>query len=1823
MVILHISDLHFGMPAATAERAARSLALSSLAQQLANVEDKWRPTSVLVGGDLVWSGSREEFDLCGDWLESLLQALEVPKSALATCAGNHDVSRQEIRLARPATTKAADEALSAPLSQDLLAPFQNYLSFCSRLGVTPLRMGAETSHIVGTRALEQCNLLVLNTAWFCRDQEDRGRLWLGYPLLEAMSSANQLAKGNVHGTTALPTIALLHHPFEWLNDSELNAYGRPSTRDYLASRAHLVLSGHTHGEPRLADRIAGAAYHLRGGAAHDSAYYPNSVNLIRVVERGFEVRTYQYDFRDATHAWVLAGRSQAQSLSLNVGASALSGAPPSRIVAVQDLKAASGQFAESLVESRSRLVTPEAIPHLVDVRVRFAKRAREPWIKDRERQPSIPLAAATAESRRLLVTGDLGSGKTTLTARFVSQLSAKSRSPLPVLIPARALELKDATTGDFLHSVSAFVSGEIAPALPDVSLRDLLDDGVEIVLIVDGIDEVGLQKAPKVLHFLDRVVASWPSVTAIATTRPIEGASFELSAWDVVATAPMDYVEWRQLFASEAEATGLATKDAQGQAELLAERVGRTSALANLARTPLGSRLLARSLLRRAQALPEPTLGDLFYDLVEERVWTWASRASRPRTTQLFEDVFADAASRSRLLGQFAFVTREIDTIGLTQAHDALSGIVPNLQPVSDVRKVGREAVEFFAACGLIEIHNDLLRFSWKALQQFLIGVGLAEAVRTERRQLADEPPDAWREVAFAVTALRRWGVAAGSEVSDYIFQRLAPAQNATQACYVVAEFNDAVLATALFRQMDRFGWRPLVADWDEWLEPARIVAQAMTLAGDSGFEWFFKEYLTPEDPWVHIGSKLPEDVFRSWARLQNSSITPSSARLLDSLVRPLLVADSIAVIGIIPHVALLRPSAFSVLERAWFISQLLNEDSASSVRVASELGAMVRDGAGDTVRRVLEERCWRSPSGSGRASSLWFELFDGLPPLSVLRAAVSADRNPRHTERGRRVRETAAQRLGAAGWLAFCRWCLLSRDTHLSAGAALELHDRGDSRLRLIGEPLVGGLHDGAYIKQAEEALHRLVQAEGHRGVSWLASQMERLGIDAMTGSHSALWRIFLSELDRLRPETVGDAVTAAAWSLGSFILPRYAEIRRALTVAITEGTHKDAIVRTLYALLESSDTRLRHNAAAILLAGGERGVAPVIALVETLPFEERGSWLEWQDYFISLPLEPSVLSAVRKTVERIPAQSAEIVLRLLRKNGVTLTREEKERLVNVGLERHWNLASELNDGDSALREILLERLHQGSPAAARCLIGQVRPDSDEDLDARLLALDGSFYNIRPFMAIVDRMRSDAGFAERVSERGTRLRSLGQGDLALDLVRSAFSEPHKWDSVIWRILGGGERVLGVEDDNVQVLLRISRTYPDLRGPLSSAVMRLSQDTQLTSRNSRARQWLALLANELGEQSLERLEGGLRTHSVNDGRLRSALAARFRALGGNLDAVPRIGHDGVASVPTRWTRITPPEPSPDLPDWIAKRVWDSEGLDEQALVKLEQLFAYASFSASELGNLAAAGDEGTLVAAVVAMCFGHVENDTSPVLILKKRPFSFRRRDEPAMYQLSRGWNAYLAVTASHDTARDKFLRAVEASFDDPLFDRPMLLSTLRELGHSASARQLAAVVTEWPSAQGSDDGVVLTSLASALSGTALPDDERGALQSAIHAALGQFAAFGSDWGRSSALRQLGLPLLQWKFGHEEHDAIGLEVFAHGFVSLFKGGDVTDVEQAFEDLAPFIEQLSPDRLARAVEASRGVQGGLAQTVGWLVQALLRASPSAEASRAAR
>jgi predicted MPP superfamily phosphohydrolase len=319
VTILHLSDLHFGWDVDERGRADRDLALKGLLRLISEIEPQWKPTVVCITGDIGWRGQAGDYTEAEKWIRQLLDLLDLPPEALFMCPGNHDSNRSIAKLnKRPSVSAEADEWLIVPLPESVERPFQAYIDFAERMGVPPYMLGDKESFLAGQRAYRGINFVSYNSAWYTQG-DDRGRLWVGLNLIKWLESKGQLphpSKLAEHPAT----VALIHHPREWLHDEELHVHSnRPSTFDSLVRRCHLLLTGHVHSAPRPADQFAGAAWHLSGGAAYAGASHFNSFRLIRAEADGFAYQTFEYDPRSSDNIWRRVGDTQTIPIRVKAG----------------------------------------------------------------------------------------------------------------------------------------------------------------------------------------------------------------------------------------------------------------------------------------------------------------------------------------------------------------------------------------------------------------------------------------------------------------------------------------------------------------------------------------------------------------------------------------------------------------------------------------------------------------------------------------------------------------------------------------------------------------------------------------------------------------------------------------------------------------------------------------------------------------------------------------------------------------------------------------------------------------------------------------------------------------------------------------------------------------------------------------------------------------------------------------------------------------------------------------------------------------------------------------------------------------------------------------------------------------------------------------------------------------------------------------------------------------------------------------------------------------------------------------------------------------
>jgi predicted phosphohydrolase len=311
VVVLHLSDLHFGWEGDENGRANRNLALSGLLRLLGKLDRSWQPDCVCISGDIGWGGRPNDYKDAQSWIEKLLKQLKLSPDALFMCPGNHDANRVAAQgNARPSSPEEADRVLGIPIQEHYLKPFAAYIEFCKTIGVPPYALGPNTSYLVGLRSFQSINFVAYNSAWSSKDNNDEGKLWLGLPHMRHMEIENQLPNPEQIAEWP-PIIAFFHHPFESFHPEERHAWKqRPNTFDYMARRCHLFFTGHIHAEARDADLVGGGAWHLDGGAAYAGASHFNFFRIVQVRADRFIYRSFVFDPSSPDNAWQEKGEAK-------------------------------------------------------------------------------------------------------------------------------------------------------------------------------------------------------------------------------------------------------------------------------------------------------------------------------------------------------------------------------------------------------------------------------------------------------------------------------------------------------------------------------------------------------------------------------------------------------------------------------------------------------------------------------------------------------------------------------------------------------------------------------------------------------------------------------------------------------------------------------------------------------------------------------------------------------------------------------------------------------------------------------------------------------------------------------------------------------------------------------------------------------------------------------------------------------------------------------------------------------------------------------------------------------------------------------------------------------------------------------------------------------------------------------------------------------------------------------------------------------------------------------------------------------------------------
>ena len=463
LAVVHLTDFHVKSPSDPLLDRGKVLAAATTSRTM-GVD----AILIAVTGDLSFSGLESElleaFEFVGDLRHALLDATNA-KVSVAVIPGNHDcdftVSRELRRLLRPAIND--EEPIAAETLALMVKPLTSFFEvrdayFPPAPGGTNLAWHHDLE-FTGTSVRVTC----FNTAWCSSHSEIQGRLF--FP-------ANHLPTH--HSSPPDLAITLLHHPATWMESQN----GRKLTL-HLEETADIVFTGHDHvPDQRWVKKLNGqSTQYVEGIALQTASGDGTGFNLITINTTTKRQRLWTFHWDEKSKTYSPAMRNPPET-DLQVNR-----ARKKRVFAFTDT------FQAFLDDLGLDVIHPEAgrlsrrqvfeYPHLRRIRLRD-RQSDQPF-------GSEHIVSEVAE-RIVLITGDEGSGKTSLSKQIVEDLLRSD--VVPVYIRGRDIRRQNFRSNERLDSMIAeAIEKQYGPSKAE-SYYQL--DRDQRALVIDDFDQTRL-----------------------------------------------------------------------------------------------------------------------------------------------------------------------------------------------------------------------------------------------------------------------------------------------------------------------------------------------------------------------------------------------------------------------------------------------------------------------------------------------------------------------------------------------------------------------------------------------------------------------------------------------------------------------------------------------------------------------------------------------------------------------------------------------------------------------------------------------------------------------------------------------------------------------------------------------------------------------------------------------------------------------------------------------------------------------------------------------------------------------------------------------------------------------------------------------------------------------------------------------------------------------------------------------------------------------------------------------------------------------------------
>jgi len=302
LVFLHLSDIHFKHIKSYFDldydlRHELEKDLESLLADIHHVN------SIVITGDIVFSGKKDEYDIARSWIERVCKQTQCAIEDVWLVPGNHDVDRTKTRTKMNQTIHANirkqntqnnfdSELLSWIEDKDgnktLLEPLEDFNSFAMSFGSEsmPHRLSWTTDDNTDYELNDgsKIRIIGINSALISDDSDD--------------NRANKLFissfQFNLQRYNGVEYLLLCHHPPDWVLDNDFE--------DKIISRARILLFGHKHySKIRQIENslkiVAGAIHPTRTEEVWLPTYNVISLKILKDNKsRRLQVKTFQREW---------------------------------------------------------------------------------------------------------------------------------------------------------------------------------------------------------------------------------------------------------------------------------------------------------------------------------------------------------------------------------------------------------------------------------------------------------------------------------------------------------------------------------------------------------------------------------------------------------------------------------------------------------------------------------------------------------------------------------------------------------------------------------------------------------------------------------------------------------------------------------------------------------------------------------------------------------------------------------------------------------------------------------------------------------------------------------------------------------------------------------------------------------------------------------------------------------------------------------------------------------------------------------------------------------------------------------------------------------------------------------------------------------------------------------------------------------------------------------------------------------------------------------------------------------------------------------------